>query len=355
MHEMRVRPYLAQCYLAMDRVDAAVAEVARCRQIMAAGEDWRGRAGDVALAEAVVAAARGDFNFADRRFADAMAVHRKFHGVWQESNTLQCWGRALAAAGDRVQAAEKFDAAIEVSRARGVGPRFIDWIAADKARALGSATARTGLGAEQHLGSATAPATGTFRPEGQFWTISYRGDTVRLKEAKGLRYLAFLLAHPGQSFHVHDLIVAVEGSAASARTTFKAESEGLAIVRDLGGPAASIDTRARSEYRTRLRDLQAELDEAESMNDLGRSERLSTEIEMIGQELAGASGLRGRARTASGSAERARGLVGKNIRAALEKIRAAHSALGRYLAATISIGYVCAYRPDPDHPISWQF
>jgi hypothetical protein len=90
------------------------------------------------------------------------------------------------------------------------------------------------------------------------------------------------------------------------------------------------------------------------MNDLGRSERLSTEIEMLGHELAGASGLKGRARTASGSAERARGLVGKNIRAALEKIRGANSALGRYLAATISIGYVCSYQPDPDHPISWQ-
>ncbi len=46
----------------------------------------------------------------------------------------------------------------------------------------------------------------------------------------------------------------------------------------------------------RLRDLQADLDEAERMNDLGRTERLRTEIEMVGQELTGSSGLGGRAR-----------------------------------------------------------
>jgi tetratricopeptide (TPR) repeat protein len=351
--EMRARPWLARLYVDMKRLDEAAEQVARCHQIMAAGEDWRGLAGGVARAHAIVEAARGNYDVAFRQFESALTVHQKYHLLWEQADTLQCWGRVLAAAGDRAGAAEKFDAAIEKHRSRGVGPRFLDWLTADKVRALASAPAATNARVVQSLESAKATETGTFRPEGQFWTISYRGDTVRLKEAKGLRYLAFLLAHPGQSFHVHDLIVAVEGSAASARTTFQAE--GLAIVRDLGGPAASIDSRARSEYRTRLRDLQAELDEAESMNDLGRSERLSTEIEMIGQELAGASGLRGRARTASGSAERARGLVGKNIRAALEKIRAAHSAVGRYLAATISIGYVCAYRPDPDHPISWQF
>ena len=90
------------------------------------------------------------------------------------------------------------------------------------------------------------------------------------------------------------------------------------------------------------------------MNDLGRSERLRTEIEMVGQELTGSSGLGGRARAASGSAERARGLVGKNIRSVVEKIRRQHPALGRHFATAISTGYFCAYQPEPDHPISWQ-
>jgi hypothetical protein len=126
-------------------------------------------------------------------------------------------------------------------------------------------------------------------------------------------------------------------------------------VRDVGGAGSSLDARARSEYRTRLRDLHGELDEAERMNDLGRTERVHHEIEMVTDELTGSSGLAGRTRTAAVSAERARGLVGKNIRSVLEKIRHQQPPLGRYFAAAISTGYFCAYQPDPGHPVSWQF
>jgi len=164
-----------------------------------------------------------------------------------------------------------------------------------------------------------------------------------------------LLARPGQRIHVYDLIEAVEGSAANGKTTIRPEAEDLEIVREVGGNGPAIDGRARSEYRTILRDLQAELDEAERMNDLGRSERLSTEIEMVSQELTESLGLGGRARAASGSAERARGPVGKSIRSVVEKIRLEHPALGRHFATAISTGYFCAYQPDPDRPISWQF
>jgi len=174
-----------------------------------------------------------------------------------------------------------------------------------------------------------------------------------LKDAKGLRYLAYLLARPGHRIHVHDLIEAVEGSAPNGRT-IDPNSEGLGVVREIGGVGPTIDGRARSEYRARLRDLHADLDEAERMNDLGRCERLRTEIEMVGEELTGSSGLGGRARTALASAERARGAVRKRIRLVIEKIRHQHSALGRHFAAAISTGYFCVYRPEADHPISWQ-
>ena len=196
--------------------------------------------------------------------------------------------------------------------------------------------------------------TGVFRKEGEFWAISYQATTFRLKDAKGLRYIAYLLARPGQRIHVYDLIEVVEGSAAGGRTTTQLESEDLEIVREIDGPGPTIDGRARSEYRVRLRDLQADLDDADQANDLGQSERLRTEIEMLGQELTGSSGLGGRARATSGSAERARGLVGKNIRAVVEKIRGQHPALGRHFAGAISTGYFCVYQPEPEHPISWQ-
>jgi hypothetical protein len=51
-----------------------------------------------------------------------------------------------------------------------------------------------------------ADRTPVFRREGDHWTIAYDTAVVRLKDAKGLRYLELLLRHPGRSFHVAELI-----------------------------------------------------------------------------------------------------------------------------------------------------
>ena len=38
---------------------------------------------------------------------------------------------------------------------------------------------------------------GVFRKEGEYWTVGYGGKSFRLKDTKGLGYLAHLLRHPG--------------------------------------------------------------------------------------------------------------------------------------------------------------
>ena len=75
----------------------------------------------------------------------------------------------------------------------------------------------------------------------------------------------------------------MEGSAVKGTKTIDAESEDLEIVRELDAPGPTIDARARSEYRNRLRDLQSELDEADRANDLGQSERQRTESRWSGK------------------------------------------------------------------------
>ena len=44
------------------------------------------------------------------------------------------------------------------------------------------------------------------RHEGDYWTVAYAGATGRLKDMKGLHYLVHLLEHPGNEFHVLDLL-----------------------------------------------------------------------------------------------------------------------------------------------------
>jgi len=195
--------------------------------------------------------------------------------------------------------------------------------------------------------------SGIFRREGELWVVAYRGKTFRLKDAKGIAYIAFLLAHPGKRIHVHELIARVDGVAAPGLTVVPGPPE-LYPTNDLGDAGEALDRHARADYRHRLRELAEELAETERLNDVGRAESIRRELDFLREELSGAVGIGGRARKAAVYAERARGTVRKNIRAVLEKIRKEDASLGRYFATSIKTGYYCAYLPDPERKISWQ-
>src|SRR5271163_1376908 len=60
-------------------------------------------------------------------------------------------------------------------------------------------------GTEQPVPGVRAAQKGVFRNEGEYWTVGYGGKAFRLKDTKGLGYLAHLLRHPGTEFHVLDL------------------------------------------------------------------------------------------------------------------------------------------------------
>lgn len=198
-----------------------------------------------------------------------------------------------------------------------------------------------------------------FRNEGDFWTIAYRGKFIHLKDAKGLRYLAYLLAHPGERIHVLNLVTVVEGGAAAQDCApnphARGQGENIEIVRGLGDAGPVLDVRARADYRRRQGELRAELEEAERFNDGGRAERIRNEIEFLSAELSAAVGIGGRDRKVAAHAERTRQTVSKSIHAMLEKIRLKDPSLGHHLGACIKTGYSCAYLPEPDRKILWRF
>jgi hypothetical protein len=149
-----------------------------------------------------------------------------------------------------------------------------------------------GTGAE-----AVAPEVGrnVFRLEGEYWTVSYEGAVVRLKDTKGLRHLARLLAHPGREFHATDL-EAAQGQAAQAGSVGpwgRPEGGGLAVRPDQGDAGALLDATAKAAYKTRLDELGAELEEAEGCNDPVRAANARAERDFLVGELARAVGLGG--------------------------------------------------------------
>ena len=199
-------------------------------------------------------------------------------------------------------------------------------------------------------------ARNLFRREGEYWTISYEGAVVRLRDAKGLRHLARLLAHPGQEFHAVDLEAAEgqPGQLAPAGPRDRAGGGELTVRPDLGDAGVLLDATAKAAYQARLGELRAEVEEAEGFNDPVRATRAREEMEFLVGELARAVGLGGRDRRAASHAERARLNATRAIRAAMANLAEANPALGRHLSSTVRTGRYCAYRPDPRLPIVWE-
>jgi tetratricopeptide (TPR) repeat protein len=197
--------------------------------------------------------------------------------------------------------------------------------------------------------SPVASRSAEMRWEGDVWTLDIDGNAIHVRDGKGVRYLAVLLANPG--LEIHSLELAGPGADAGSRKRGERESL-FPVIADDVGPA--LDAEAKAAYRARLATLREEFDEAESFNDPERAARLREEMDFLTQELAGAVGLGGRDRKTASNAERARVAVTKAIRATLKRIEEMDPGLGDELKVTIRTGTFCSYEPDRRRPVSWH-
>jgi hypothetical protein len=194
-----------------------------------------------------------------------------------------------------------------------------------------------------------AESVNIFRREGDYWSVVFGGHTVHVRDLKGMRHLARLLADPGREYHVLDLVAAETGSDAQANRRQAAN-----LPRSAFGDAGEIlDTRARDAYRRRLAEIDDDIEQARATGDAERAAQADTERDFLVRELAHAFGLGGRERRASSASERARAGVTRAIRQAITRIGEHHPQLGEHLGRTIRTGTYCAYLPDPRAPGGW--
>jgi hypothetical protein len=198
---------------------------------------------------------------------------------------------------------------------------------------------------------APAPQGARFVREGEFWTLAYEGRTVRMRDVKGLRHIAYLLGAPGVDVHVLELVGAANGAPAGDGAAGLAD-DGLRASRP-GDLDPLLDPQARRAYRLRLEELRADLDEARGFGDEGRADRLEEEIDALVSELARAAGLGGRDRAMPSPAERARVNVTKAIRTAIKLIERQSPELAEHLSASIHTGRFCSYAPPGETPPRW--
>lgn len=295
----------------------------------------------------LLASTMGRPDVADRHFDDALKMNERMGAAPWVAHTRFDHARMLLTRdlpGDRERAGELVAAALESCRELGM-------VVLEK---------RTSLLLEEAVGAAAYVQTETeggphaahpsmFRRDGEYWTVAFEGEAFRLRDLKGLRYVARLLAEPGREFHVLDLVATESRPDAMERGAEPTlESSGL------GDAGAVLDPQAKAAYRSRLAELEEEIDEARRFGDAERAARADEEREFIAREIARAVGLGGRDRRAASSSERARVSVTRAIRAALARVREHSPALGRHLDRTIRTGTFCSYAPDPRARIDWR-
>ncbi len=346
--ELHSRSFLAGISAEMGNPERAHEHLTRCREILGNGEDWRGLAGKVARAEAVVAAADRKYEDAEAQFEKSVQIFRRYHVPFEEAEALHYWGRALNASGEHGRANEKLDAAIEIYRRCGTGERWVERVETDR-RPSAAQTEKRELPED-------AQNNAVFRREGHYWTIVYEGKTWRLKDAKGLHYIAHLIAHPGEEIRALDLAARSGGAGEEGVDT--ASVEDLArtgvLTGDLGHAGEMLDARAKADYQRRLTELEDELEEAREFGNEERIAKAEDEKEALAREIRRAVGLGGRDRRAASSAERARVAVTRAIRLALERISEQNRELGRLLSTTIKTGAISSYVSDDRFPVSWR-
>jgi predicted ATPase len=300
----------------------------------------------------LLATVRSRWAEAAGHFQAAIGVHDRLGARSFLARTRYEYARMLRRRGqasDRTKSVVLLDRALATANALGMAT-----IAAG-IRELRAAETGGTVHTERAAEAAAAGFSGNvFRREGQYWTVCYEGSVVRVKDAKGLRYLSRLLVDPGREFHVADLEAADRQAERPAPSGSLAGVAELHTRPDLGDAGELLDARAKAEYKARLDELQAELDEAERFNDPTRADRAQAERDFLVHELARAVGLGGRDRKAASHAERARLNVTRAIHAAMANLGRANPSLGQHLSATIRTGRYCSYTPDPRAPIRWE-
>ena len=196
--------------------------------------------------------------------------------------------------------------------------------------------------------------TNTFRKDGDYWTLVYDQREIRLRDRRGLAYIAHLLIRPERDVAAFDLQAAAGGrrvAAPRADSRLGREQEGLRVD-GFGDGGEVLDEQAIAQFRRRFAELGEELREAEENLDSERVAAARAEIDWIADQLQAGVGLGGRRRKSGAIAERIRKAVSKAIREAIAAIEREHPALGRHLDVSIRTGHLCRY--EPAQQVAWE-
>src|SRR5829696_4442377 len=207
------------------------------------------------------------------QFEAAIAVHERLGAGPLLARTRLAYARMLLARdrpADRRRAGQLLEQALAAADVLGMAAVTGEALALQAAQAAQAAGTSRGAAAA----AAAEVAGNVFRREGEYWTIGYEGSVVRLKDSKGLRHLARLLAQPGRELLAADLEAADNpGAGPPPSGSPQANCGELRVRPDLGDAGELLDAMAKAAYRARVEELRVEVEEAEGLHDPVRPPR----------------------------------------------------------------------------------
>jgi tetratricopeptide (TPR) repeat protein len=313
------------------RAEAAADELER----ISARFETKPLAAGAALANGRVRLANGDPEGAEELLSRAVRLWGEVGAPYEVARPRMCLAEAHATGGSEHRAQLERAAARTILEEIRAAPLPVPLVPAE------SRGTRRGTQSE---------VANLFRREGDYWSVTFDGQTVRIRDLKGMRYLARLLTDPGREYHVLDLVAAESGQVGPVH------AGGLQGLRHsaLGDAGEVIDAQAKQAYRRRLAEIDDDLEQAHAGGDEERAAQAETERDFLVRELARAFGLGGRERRAASASERARAGVTRAVRHAIARIGAHDARLGDHLTRAIHTGTYCSYLPDRGAPAGWR-
>ena len=183
--------------------------------------------------------------------------------------------------------------------------------------------------------------------QGQRWRFDLAARRALVEHSIGMLHLAVLIANPGQEIAAIDLISGLSGLSEAAADLVSGQEPGRRAAASVPHMSAQpiLDPVASREYRLRLTQLGAEIEDLEARGLVEKVAHARRERDWLLTELAGAIGLGGRSRSVPNETERARIAAGKAIRRAVARIAGVDPAIGEHLRETVHTGVLCSYRP----------
>jgi hypothetical protein len=315
---------------AIDRARSAVDEL----ELIATRFESKALVASAALARGRVRLADGDAAGAEQSCSDAVRLWNEVGAPYEAALARMTLATAHAANGREHQANLERQAARTIIEGIRAAPQVVP----------------VGVAPHGALDERPAGSDSVFRSEGDYWSVTFEGTTIRVRDLKGMRYLARLLADPGREYHVLDLAAAETGGGDRVDGSRVADLQSSR----LGDAGEMLDDRAKEAYRRRLSEIDDDIDQAHAIGDAERAAQADSERNFLVQELARAVGLGGRDRRAASASERARSGVTRAVRQAIARIGQHDPHLGEHLSRTVRTGTYCAYVPDPRAPAGWM-